>query len=252
MPYSKIRKIEQRIVFVLLVVMLACLPFQENMQPAVNGCGISASGARDMRGGYNKIAYLTFDDGPSRNNTPKNLDALKKYGVKATFFVLPKDGLDDIYNRILDEGHVIGNHSYCHDYRNLYCSLDKFTQDLVRARDFIKERFGYTTTLYRFPGGTIGKNAGIIGERIKVLIKNGYRYFDWNVSAGDADWTGRSRSYDVLVNNVLEGADGKDTIIVLMHDSENKTRTAQALPEIIEGLQKMGFTFDVLTNMNKK
>ncbi|MDP4095004.1 MAG: polysaccharide deacetylase family protein [Bacillota bacterium] len=193
---------------------------------------------------YNKIAYLTFDDGPSRNNTVETLEVLNKYGIKATFFVLPKDGLDDIYKRILDEGHVLGNHSYSHVYSNVYTSLERFEEDLLKARAFIKERFGYTTKLYRFPGGTIGKRKELIEPRIKILNENGYKHIDWNVSCGDADCC--SRQVGKLVRNVLEEAEDKNEIIVLMHDSESKTATAKALPAIIEGLIKQGFQFKAL------
>ncbi|WP_315671518.1 polysaccharide deacetylase family protein [Clostridium sp. 19966] len=64
-----------------------------------------------------KVAYLTFDDGPSGNVTPKMLDTLKKYGIKATFFLIGKNtvGNEAVVKRIKAEGHVIGNHSYSHD-----------------------------------------------------------------------------------------------------------------------------------------
>ncbi len=201
----------------------------------------------------NKIAYLTIDDGPSRNNTPKNLDTLKKYGVKATFFVLPRKHLDDIYGRILEEGHVIGNHSYVHDYNYLFGSVDNFRNDVLEAQSFIYEKFQYKSTVYRFPGGTMGRSKNAVGERSKVLEELGYKYFDWNVTTADTDPNlkkigNEGQIVEKLANNVINGANGRRKLIILMHDSAGKSYTAKALPKIIEGLQKQGYTFDVLTN----
>jgi peptidoglycan/xylan/chitin deacetylase (PgdA/CDA1 family) len=200
-----------------------------------------------------KIAYITIDDGPSRNNTPKNLDTLRKYGVKATFFVLPRKHLDDIYRRILDEGHVIGNHSYVHDYKYLFGPVDNFRNDVLEAQNFIYERFQYKSTVYRFPGGTMGRSKSEIGERSKILGELGYKYFDWNVTTADTDPNlkkigNEGQIVDKLANNVINGANGRNKLIILMHDSVGKGYTAKALPKIIEGLQKQGYTFDVLTN----
>lgn len=200
-----------------------------------------------------KIAYITIDDGPSRNNTPKNLDTLKKYGVKATFFVLPKENLDDIYGRILEEGHVIGNHSSVHDYNYLFGSVENFRSDVLKAQNFIYERFQYKSTVYRFPGGTMGRSKSVIRERSEILKELGYKYFDWDVSTADTDPNlkkigSEGQIVDKLANNVIKGANGRKKLIVLMHDSAGKAYTAKALPMIIEGLQKQGYAFDVLTN----
>ncbi len=200
-----------------------------------------------------KIAYLTFDDGPSPNNTPANLNTLKRYGVKATFFVLPKSNLDGIYKRILKEGHALGNHSYSHDYKNLYSSTGKFKKDVVRAKNFIYKRFDYTTTVFRFPGGTMGRKKSYINKCSVILSKEGYKYFDWNVSTADAD--PRLKKYgkgknivNLMANNVLKNTKNRKKLIVLMHDSSDKIYTTKALPMIIEGLKKQGYSFDVLTN----
>lgn len=200
-----------------------------------------------------KIAYLTFDDGPSRNNTPLNLDILKKYDVKATFFVLPKSDLDDIYTRIIKEGHALGNHSYSHDYKYLYSSTDNFEKDLLKAKDFIYRKFAYTTTVYRFPGGTMGRKKSLINKYSMILSKEGYKYFDWNVSTADTDPNLKKYGNDeyianLLANNVINRSQDRKKLIVLMHDSSDKIYTTMALPKIIEGLKKQGYIFDILTN----
>ncbi len=200
-----------------------------------------------------KTAYITIDDGPSRNNTTKNLDTLKKYGIKATFFVLPREHLDDIYKRILEEGHVLGNHSSVHDYNYLYSSTANFEKDVIKARDFIYKKLGYTTTVYRFPGGTMGRKKSVVAERTEILKNLGYRYFDWDVSTADTDpnlskYGSEEKIVNLLANNVIKNTKGKKKLIILMHDSAGKAYTAKALPKIIEGLQKQGYGFDVLTN----
>lgn len=200
-----------------------------------------------------KIAYLTFDDGPSSNNTPVNLDTLKRYDVKATFFVLPKSNLDDIYIRIIKEGHVLGNHSYSHDYKYLYSSTDKFKKDVLKAKNFIYKKFDYTTTVFRFPGGAMGRKKSLVNKCSEILSKEGYKYFDWNVSTADTDPNLKKYGNDeyianLLANNVIKNSKDRKKIIILMHDSSDKIYTTKALPKIIEGLKKQGYSFDVLTN----
>ena len=196
-----------------------------------------------------KIAYITIDDGPTRAITPGMLDVLEHYGVKATFFVLPHNGVEDLYRRIIDEGHEIGNHSYSHVYARLYNSgdLDAFREDVIRARDFMLENFDYLTTTFRFPGGMMGRSSGIVAPRREILEELGYNYFDWNSDTGDA---GRSadKSAAALTRNVLRNTQGRERLIVLMHDTRDKKTTLEALPLIIEGLREQGYVFDVLRN----
>ena len=82
-------------------------------------------------------------------------------------------------------------------------------------------------------------------QLVTLVQQKGYSYFDWNISSGDAD--SATPSYTYIRNNVLNNARNKNSICVLMHDAAAKTTTVQALPEIIEGLTKMGFRFEALT-----
>jgi peptidoglycan/xylan/chitin deacetylase (PgdA/CDA1 family) len=200
-----------------------------------------------------KIAYITIDDGPSKNATLMNLDTLKKYGIKATFFVLPKSGMNDIYQRIIDEGHVLGNHSYSHDNKYLYSSVANFKKDTIKAQDFIYNLLGYTTTVYRFPGGTMGVGRNAVNARAAILTELGYKYYNWDVSTADTDpnlrtYGNEATIVNILANNIIRNTKGDKKLIILMHDSSGKMTSAKALPKIIEGLQKQGYIFDVLTN----
>ena len=195
-----------------------------------------------------KICYLTFDDGPSKN-TPLILDILKKYNAKATFFVINTGDIGYI-QRIHDEGHTVGLHTYSHNYAQLYSSTNAYFNDLQQISDKVESIIGIRPTVMRFPGGSSNKVSakyckGIMTQLVTLVQEKGYSYFDWNISSGDAD--SATPSYTYIRNNVLNNARNKNSICVLMHDASAKTTTVQALPEIIEGLTNMGYRFEALT-----
>ena len=188
-----------------------------------------------------KYAYLTFDDGPSAN-TMQILDILDNYGVKATFFVNGHTGevMEERYKAIVDRGHAIALHTYSLDYSNVYGGLDKFEQEIVSLRNYIKEVTGVDTTLFRFPGGSSNSRTDDIKPYIQWLNDNGYSYWDWNCSSGDA--TGTKPSAEQIVANCLVQADaGYKNLVILMHDTKPKDTTVEALPALIEALQARGY-----------
>ena len=188
-----------------------------------------------------KYAYLTFDDGPS-SNTMQILDILDNYGVKATFFVNGHTGevMEERYRAIVDRGHAIALHTYSHDYSNVYGGLDKFEQEIVSLRNYLKEVTGVDTTLFRFPGGSSNSRTDDIKPYIQWLNDNGYSYWDWNCSSGDA--TGTKPSAEQIVANCLVQADaGYKSLVILMHDTKPKDTTVEALPALIEALQARGY-----------
>ena len=197
--------------------------------------------AADPYEGMTKVC-LTFDDGPSVY-TDDILDVLDKYGVKATFFVNGKEGYDEQYRRIVAEGHTMGMHSYSHDYSKVYADLDSFADDLYTLQTYLYELTGVQCDLYRFPGGSSNNASRVDMKRfIQYLNAKEIRYFDWNVSGGDA--TGGYISADMISWNVLNGikkADA-DTYVVLLHDASGKSTTVEALPLIIEKIQAMDNT----------
>ena len=195
-----------------------------------------------------KVCYLTFDDGPSKN-TPKILEILKKYNAKATFFVINSADIGYVKN-IHDAGHTVGLHTATHNYSQIYSSIDAYFKDLQQISDKVESIIGIKPTVMRFPGGSSNHVSaryckGIMTKLVTLVPQKGYSYFDWNVSSGDADKN--TPSYTYIRNNVLNAAKNKNSICVLMHDAAAKTTTVQALPEIIEGLTKMGYTFEALT-----
>lgn len=195
-----------------------------------------------------KIAYLTFDDGPSVN-TNDILDILKKENIKATFFVKGNntDGGRKAYKRIVNEGHSIGNHTFSHEYNYIYKSKDNFIRDFNKLQRLIKDTTGVTPTMIRFPGGsnnTISHKYGgknIMNELVAYAKSNNLYYVDWNVDSGDAAVTTEKK--DKIIENVRIESSYSDKIIVLMHDAGSKKTTVEALPQIIKDLRSKGFEF---------
>ena len=180
--------------------------------------------------------YLTFDDGPSIY-TNEILDILNQYNVKATFFVVGKEGssAEEALQRIVEEGHTLGMHSYSHKYKELYESMDSFTEDFAQIRDYIYQATGVESVCYRFPGGSSNTVSEIdMHEFIDYLDSQGVEYYDWNVSSGDGG--SMKLSTDTLLENCTKDIDTRDTSIVLLHDSAEKPTTVEALPDIIENI----------------
>lgn len=192
-----------------------------------------------------KVAYLTFDDGPSKEVTPKVLDILDKYNIKATFFVTGymSERNKDILMREWKDGQAIGNHSYSHDYKYLYANVSNFISDINKCNQVIVSILGndYKNKIIRFPGGSFGKKLEPYRNEIQ---KAGYHYVDWNALSGDAE--SNVNSVDKLIKRVEETTKGKSHVIILMHDAPQKGTTAEALPGIIEYLSKQGYVFKTL------
>jgi len=189
-----------------------------------------------------KIVYLTFDDGPS-SNTQRILDILDKYGCGATFFVMKSDYRDE-YKNIVDHGHAIALHTYTHDFYDLYASVDDYFADLDRISDLVYEKTGVRSMLIRFPGGSsnsISRNVcyGIMSELVDEVENRGYSYFDWNADSQDASGNNVPASY-IYESSVSCTA---NRIILLMHDTDMKDTTVDALPDIIEYYQGQGYYF---------
>ncbi len=193
-----------------------------------------------------KVVYITIDDGPSAR-TPEVLDILDKYNAKATFFVVGADPSNYHYiKEAYDRGHTIGLHTMTHDYAAVYASTDAYYADLNQIGQVVKDQIGYVPCFIRFPGGSSNGVsadycAGIMSELVNSVQAQGYQYYDWNVSTGD----GAVHTAEELVGYVKES--GLDTnIVMLCHDSETKQSTVEALPQIIEYYQGLGYSFEAI------
>jgi peptidoglycan/xylan/chitin deacetylase (PgdA/CDA1 family) len=197
-----------------------------------------------------KVVYLTFDDGPSSQSTAKIIEILKLYDVKATFFVQGRNVAknSEALKMIYDAGHTIGNHSYSHNYTLIYSDEDSFWEDFEKCQEAIFTVVGIYPELYRFPGGSTAA-VDINGEPFvktiqTALLDKGMQHCDWNIDSGDAA-TGYA-SAGTIKSNAYSQIGKKKNAVVLMHDTDSKASTIEALPEVIEHYLAMGYRFDVL------
>lgn len=199
------------------------------------------------------VIYLTFDDGPNgAGSTAKILDVLKSQGVKATFFVTGK-GPDELIKREHDEGHTVALHTYTHDYKTIYASVNNYFDDLNKIQERVKNITGETSKVIRFPGGSNNTvsakySTGLMNTLREEVGKRGFVYFDWNVDASDAWKCARSSVKDkktCVYNNVTSNLSKEKANVVLMHDI--KSYTADALESIIKYGKENGYSFEVLT-----
>ncbi|MEG0297143.1 MAG: polysaccharide deacetylase family protein [Clostridium sp.] len=199
-----------------------------------------------------KVAYLTFDDGPSQFVTENILDVLNRNDVKATFFMagntIDKNSKsEDIIKRMVKEGHAIGNHTYSHDYKVLYphgtADIDAFMQDVKKTEDRLKEIIGkdFKCRAIRMPGGSMSwKTKDLLTE----LGNQDYASVDWNALNGDAE--GKKKNPEQLLNKLKETTVNKDTVVVLMHDTDAKEDTFNYLQSAIDYLKSEGYEFRTL------
>ena len=178
-----------------------------------------------------KVVYLTFDDGPSKN-TSKILDILKINDVHATFFVICPyiESHNALIKRAYDEGNAIGNHTHNHEFKYIYLSEEAFWNNFNKHQNFLKEITGKDCTIFRFPGGshnTLVRNAHGSSFTENIILKlneQGINCYDSKDKDGHL----------------------KSPAIVLMHDCMTKTTTVEALPKIIEYFKEQGYKFDTL------
>ena len=201
-----------------------------------------------------KIVFLTFDDGTSTTNTPKVLDILKKEGVKATFFITGQnveyggEKARDLIKQEFYEGHAIANHSYTHDVKKLYpnrvLDIDAFKADFEKNDKMLKEVLGkyFSTRVIRCPGG-YGSWKGM--EPLdEYLDENKMISIDWTSLNADAE--GKKKNAKELADYAIKTAEGKEMVVMLMHDTYGKEETVKALPTIIKYFKDNGYEFRTL------
>ena len=192
-----------------------------------------------------KVVYLTFDDGPSRN-TERILDILEHYQVKATFFITGQQAeYRPMIKKAYKQGHTIGLHTYSHNYAELYSSTEAYFQDLKAIGEVAKEQIGYIPCFIRFPGGTSNTISadyaqGIMTQLVSMVQEQGYQYYDWNASSGDG---GVCTTEEIIQNST---SCNLNKIMLLCHDSGTKDTTVEGLPAVIEYFQNQGYMFKAI------
>ncbi len=223
----------KKFVFVLLVI-IACI--------SLVGCRGDKSEIIERRSLDDKVIYLTFDDGPSAV-TEDVLNTLKRYSVKATFFVIGENVKRNpkLFCRITEEGHTVGVHSNTHNYDTIYSSTNALKNDINDCLAAIKAgNCSCEPKVYRFPGGSFN----LRNELIPVPEELGLTYVDWNASNCDAEISDPTEE-DLYLSAVNTSA-GKTKVVMLMHDSSTKIKTALALPMIIEHFIDEGYAFKAM------
>lgn len=196
--------------------------------------------------GEEKIAYLTFDDGPNASITPKVLDVLKEEDVKATFFVIGKyvEEHPEIVKRAYEEGHYIANHGYDHNNDTLYQSEESFISEIKKTDTAIGKAIGiedYCSHVFRFPNGYM---SSMHKEKKKkaafLLLKMNYTYIDWNCLNHDSM---KKYTKKQLLENLKRSSKNKNTLVILMHDTKDVSNSSEVLKDSISYLKSQGYQF---------
>lgn len=193
-----------------------------------------------------KIAYLTFDDGPTLKATGKILDILKSEDVKSTFFVVGKHVKEhpELVKRAYEEGHYIANHGYHHNNKELYKSNENFVSEIKNTDLEIGKAIGiqnYCSHVFRFPNGYMSSNYKAKKKKARELLSAmNYTYIDWNCLNNDSL---KKYTYTQLLNNLKKSSKDKGTLVILMHDTSDVNDTPSILKDSIHYLKTQGYEF---------
>lgn len=191
-----------------------------------------------------KVVALTFDDGPHPVYTPKILEILRRYNVKATFFLIGKrvEQFPQIAQQIISEGHEVGNHTYSHPNDLPKENWDKVRSEIEKCSTAIERVTGVRPKLFRPP-------KGFLNYKVLTLAQiEGYTLVFWTVSADHKDAPTPQAMAKRVLKFVHPGA------IILMHDGRipSRWKDVKALPLIIEGLKKRGYKFVTVSELFKR
>lgn len=189
-----------------------------------------------------KVIALTFDDGPHPKETDKVLDVLKKYDVKATFFIAGKHAnwYPKPLIRASEEGHEIGNHTFTHpDISNL--SSTQIQSEIKQCEDILVKLTGKKPTLFRPPYGSYRKEA-----LAQIAKDSGYKIILWT-TIDARDWQNPPASK--IASTITENAKNGD--IILLHDYATDN-TVEALEILIPEMQSKGFEFVTVSELLEK
>jgi peptidoglycan-N-acetylglucosamine deacetylase len=180
---------------------------------------------------------MTFDDGPSAENTPRLLEMLKQRNIKATFFLIGQNvaSNSDLVRRILAEGHEIGNHSWTHPQLSKL-SDDRVTAEITQTQDAIRDASGFTPTLLRPPYGAITPR-----QREWIESRFGLNIILWSVDPFDWKRPGASVITQRILSQTRPGA------IILSHDIHKQT--VDAMPATLDALIAKGYKFVTVSQL---
>lgn len=176
---------------------------------------------------------LTFDEGYENGYTASILDTLKQKKVKAVFFVTYDyvSRNPELVQRMIDEGHVVGNHSWSHPSMP-DLSADEQAEQITKLHDYVKEQFGYTMTLFRTPKGEFSERSLEVAKGLGYTsVFWSFAYYDYNVN----DQPDTQKAYNRVTQAAHKGA------VYLLH-AVSKTNDA-ILGDVIDELKQQGYSF---------
>ena len=200
----------------------------------------------NLMNGNEKIAYLTFDDGPTSKSTPKILEILSEENVKATFFVIGKHVKQnpELVKQAYNDGHYIANHGYSHNNNKLYSSGDSFINEIKSTDLEIGKAIGidnYSSHIFRFPNGYMASAFKSQKQQYAKLLNDiNYAYIDWNCLNKDSE---KKYTNSELLNNLKNSCKNKGTLVILMHDTSDVNETDLVLKDSIDYLKEEGYIF---------
>ena len=187
-----------------------------------------------------KKIYLTFDAGYENGNVEKTLDALKKHDVKAAFFVLPHfiTSNKDLITRMINEGHLICNHSTSHRDMSKLTSAEKFAEELTEIEEIFKDQTGFEMSkFYRPPEGRFSE------ENLKFANDLGYKTVFWSLAY--ADWDNNKqmapeKAKELILSRIHNGC------VMLLHPTSDTN--AAIMDDLITELKAKGYSFGALND----
>ncbi|MBQ3421294.1 MAG: polysaccharide deacetylase [Romboutsia sp.] len=189
-----------------------------------------------------KVAYLTFDDGPSQN-TLEIMKILEKNNVKGNFFFIGPNMEENpnILKEVVEKGHTVGLHSYSHNYNKLYSTSEGLVEDFNKAQDVYESIIGSKTSIIRLPFGSKGTLDKL---DVEALTTEGYKFWDWNVDSNDSNSIGKNK--EGILKSIQKSikSDSKK-IVILMHE---KNQTIESLDEMIKNLKESGYIIKPITS----
>ncbi|MGG5737268.1 peptidoglycan-N-acetylglucosamine deacetylase [Bacillus cereus group sp. IBL03679] len=186
-------------------------------------------------GQVRKVAYLTFDDGPSQFQK-EILDILKSNNIKGTFFMIGGNipAHKESVKRLVNEGHYPGVHSMTHSFKKLY-TQGEFVEEMQQAQNIMKEVTGIHPNLVRCPYGSM---PGLTQALRDKMVNVGMKEWDWTIDS--LDWKFPGNPDAVVQKTISQVSENRE--VILMHE---KSQTVQALQRIIDDLRNKGYEFEV-------